>query len=688
MDEPLRRVFEPIMVGGVEIPNRIVAAPHATMFSSPPALLGGDDFVAYHVARAKGGIGLSIFEAMAVHPSSQAMTVSSDETIPRYREIVRALRPHGTRVFQQLFHIGHLNATTFGGGVPWSVSTQTSLAGVVGTPVTTAQIDEVVEAFGAAARRCREGGIDGVEVHASHGTLPFSFLSPLTNTRTDGYNGDLANRMRFLQEILRAMRRSAGDDFVVGVRLGASEMPGSVNEPELRLVIEELEREGLIDFLTTSYGDFYRPVTITGGMECPPGYQLPSSSQLADAATVPTMLTGRIRTLQEAEQILASGDGELISLTRALIADPDLVRKSRAGRVAEVRPCIGCNQGCMAAILNSPPRMACTVNPVVGFEATLDEHLVTPTAEPRRVLVVGGGPAGMEAARVAADGGHRVTLVEAEDELGGALRAGRRAPRYGELGSLVDWLTGAVERAGVEVRLSTRMTADDVEREGADVVIVATGSVPRMDGVQPAQPIAPARGVDLPHVRSSVDLLTGGVPEGARSALVVDTVGHFEAVAVAEALVDRGVAVTFVTSLASFGGPPVQATFREASALEFLHRGDFAVLARHHVDEITPTACHVRPMYSARTHEVPADIVVLVTQNEPQRTVYDELVAAGRPDVFLVGDAASPRDLTRAMAEAHRAARAIPDRRTSPSPVDPRLRVTHEVAPAAAEVSP
>lgn len=655
----LSRVFEPIQIRHLEVANRIVSAAHGTSFSSPPRLIGGDDLVAYHVARAKGGVGLSILEAMAVHPSSQAMSISDDRTVERYREIMQALRPYGTRVFQQLFHIGNIQYNTAGGGIPWSVSTVPSLTGLTGHPMTGPEIEELVAAFATAARRCRDGGLDGVELHCAHGTLPFAFLSSLYNNRTDGYGGALENRMRFVREILTAIREAVGDEFVVGIRLGASEIPGNVNEPELRTVIETLQDEGLIDYLMTSLGDFYRPVMITAGMEAPSGYQLPSSGQLTSAASVPTVVTGRLRTLDEAEQVLADGAADMVSMVRALIADPDLVRKGREGRSQEARPCIACNQGCMAAVLNNPPRMACSVNPVVGFERTLSEDLITRTDSPQRVLVVGGGPAGLEAARVAALAGHHVTLAEGSSTLGGALDVGRRAPRYAPLGDIVDWLADAVHRAGVEVKLGAHLSPDDVLADDADAVIVATGSTPRLDGFQPARPFERARGVELAHVRSSVQLLTGGLPDGAKTGLVLDTVGHFEAVAVAEYLIDHGLAVTFVTTLQSFGGIPVQATFREASALEFLHRGDFTVLARHYLSEITRESCVVSPLYSSRTREVAADVVVLVTQNEPNRAIFDALLAAGRSNIAIVGDAASPRDLTFAMAEGHRAARAI-----------------------------
>ncbi|MBF6621153.1 MAG: NADH:flavin oxidoreductase, partial [Patulibacter sp.] len=217
-------------------------------------------------------------------------------------------------------------------------------------------------------------------------------------------------------------------------------------------------------------------------------------------------------------------------------------------------------------------------------------------------------------------------------------------------------------RAGATVELDTRLTADEIRARGADTVILATGARPRMDGLQSARPFEPARGVGQGHVLSSRQLLTDGAPRGSATAVVLDTVGHFEAITSAEYLASQGLAVTFVTSLASFAGPAVHGTQRDISALEYLHAGDFCVLVRHHLVEIGASSCVVRPLQGERTRTVPADVVVLVTQNQPNRELYDELMEAGESDVLLVGDGASPRDFQVAMAEGHRVARAIPSR--------------------------
>jgi 2,4-dienoyl-CoA reductase-like NADH-dependent reductase (Old Yellow Enzyme family)/thioredoxin reductase len=650
----LKKIFEPIMIGKVEIPNRVVRTAHGTHLARDAF---DEDSIAYHAARAKGGCGLTIIEAASVHSSSENTLFNRDDrVIPGFQALMKAVRPYGMRVFEQLFHGGH---HTFGEGrrPPWSASTIPSPAvGAVPIPMGEPEIAEIVECFAQAARRCREGGLDGVEIHAAHGYLVHQFLSPLTNRRSDRYGGSLENRMRFLLEILRAVRKAVGADYVVGVRLSASQAPGSIAETELIEVRNALIAGRLIDFLDVSIGDYYRMDTMVSAMPSPTGYELPSSGQLTAGVDLPRIVSGRVRTLEDAEQILRDGAADLVSLVRAQIADPELVRKTRDGRSDEVRPCIGCNQGCIGGLIRDM-RLGCAVNPAVGFERTLAEDLITKSSAPRKLLVVGGGPAGMEAARVGALLGHKVVLAEANSRLGGAVNAAKRSPAYLGVGDIVNWQEREIYRLGVEVRLGTYLEAEGVLAERADAVIVATGSMPRMDGVQFGIPAQPASGVNLPHVVSSIDLLLGPGRDLGRSALVLDDTGHFEALAAAEWLIAKGVAVTFVTRFGTIT-PYVETTLRTVPALERLYKGDFTLLTRHQLLEIRAGSARVRPTQSERIVEVAADTVVLVTPNEPLRSLYDEL-RDRQSNIVLVGDALAPRDLQVAIGEGHRATRAL-----------------------------
>jgi 2,4-dienoyl-CoA reductase-like NADH-dependent reductase (Old Yellow Enzyme family)/NADPH-dependent 2,4-dienoyl-CoA reductase/sulfur reductase-like enzyme len=652
----LTRIFEPLAIRGVIIPNRIVRTGHLTKLA-----IGGvsDELIAYHLARARGGVGLSVLEACAVHPSSAlAMTSFDDSVIDGYRRLADAVRPHGMRLFQQLWHGGHVYNPP-GGGPPRGASDVPSpISGIPPVPLTRDEIGELVEAYAAAARRAVAGGLDGIEVHAGHGYLLHQFLSKLTNNRTDEYGGALVARMRFLVEVLEAVRGAVGEEVPVGVRVGAGQVSGDLGEADVAEVSRRLVELGLVDFLNVTSGDYYRMHQMMGGMDRPAGYMLPSSGAVtAEVRSVPRIVTGRFRTLEEADQVLRDGVADLVSMVRAHIADPDLVAKSRAGRPMSVRPCIGCNQGCIARTSGVDARMACTVNPAVGFESTLDERLIGRTSRPRYVLVVGGGPAGMEAARTARLRGHDVTLWEAAGELGGQLNVARRAPKMQGLDDILEWLRSQVRELGVTVRTSRFAEVADVLAAGPDVVIVATGAEPDLSGRLIAAPGTPVEGVDLPHVLSSVDLLAGAYPVPGSRAVVYDDLGQYEAVAVVEALLARDVDVTALTRHAGFGGY-VDAAMRLQPALERFaaYPAQFRVLPWAQPLSITPTDVVVA-IAGTGVEKVAADTVVMVTRKTSRRELAD--LANGVTDVRVVGDALSGRDLQVAIREGHLAGRTI-----------------------------
>ena len=648
----LHRIFEPIRIGAIEVPNRVVRTAHGTHFAQDRLT---EDFIAYHVARAKGGCGLSILEIASVHPSSVGTVRSFDDRIiPDYRRLMDQVRPHGMKVFQQLHHGG----AHFPGfdGIAWSASDVVSPLGHVPQPMSRSQIREVVDAFAAAAVRCREGGLDGVEIHGAHGYLFHQFLSPLTNLRTDEYGGGLENRLRLLMDTARAIRQAVGQGFVVGVRLSATEAPVGVTAKDNIAAIRALEAEKLIDYVNVSLGDYYRGASMNATMETPTGYELPSAVPVAAASSLPRIVAGRFRTLEEAEQVLRDGAADMVSLVRAQIADPDLVRKTREGMAERVRPCIACNQGCIGGLYRGG-KLGCLVNPAVGFEEQLSEDLIARTAKPRKVLVIGGGPAGMEAARIAALAGHEVILAEARPDLGGTVNIARRAPYLHTVGDIVQWLEAEVYRLGVEVRLNSYMDADAVRAEAADVIIVATGSYPRKDALQAAVPWVVVDGVDLPHVYSTHELFLASEAPTGKTALVLDDVGHLEAIAAVDTLMALGFAVTLITRHAMMT-PYVDSTQRTTPAMERFNRGDFTLMTRTVLKAIRPGETVVRPLNGEREQIVPADVVVLITANRALDEIYTELVDEVA-FIRRIGDAAAPRDIQAAIAEGRRVAMAL-----------------------------
>ncbi|MDP1795278.1 MAG: FAD-dependent oxidoreductase [Acidimicrobiales bacterium] len=648
-------IFQPINLAGTTIPNRIVRTAHSTAHGWVDAT---DDLILYHEARAKGGVGLSMLEIAGVHMSSPTqIPVYGDQVIAGFEKLVGRLHPHGMKVFQQLWHGGAAFPINLLGGAPWSASdVPNPEAGTVPLPMTQTMIDDLVAAFASAARRCKEGGIDGVEIHGAHGYLVGQFLSPLTNRREDDYGGSPENRTRFLREILTAIRAEVGSDYPVGVRFSASEEVDGGLEPDDVIKIAQ-QVEPLTDFIDVSLGSYYRFYKMLSTMDDPLGYELPKSGQVTRALQVPTIVTGRIMTLNHAEEIVAEGTADLVSMVRALIADPELVIKAREGRANEIRPCISSSQGCVGGIFGDTRRMGCVVNVAAGQEAMLPSDDPGKAPVPKKVMVIGGGAAGLEAARTAALRGHEVSLYELSRQLGGQVRIAALAPHRADYGAIVQWLGDEIERFGVKVHLGTFVDPDLVREVGADMVVIASGSTPRRDGFRISRPASPMPGADLPHVYTSWDLFgAGGRATVGSQAVVFDDTGGYEAISVAEELVHRGAAVTFVTRHSAIGHnvPAPGATILPAK--ERLYEGEFSVLTDAIPSAITTDAVEVQFLGSRGTTTVPADTVVMVGYNHPNRELADELGDyAGQ--VVVVGDANGSRTLQTAIHEGHMATR-------------------------------
>jgi 2,4-dienoyl-CoA reductase-like NADH-dependent reductase (Old Yellow Enzyme family) len=646
-------VDQPITIGGCEIRNRVVRAAHGTLFGMGEV---SERLIAYHEARARGGVGLSVVEIMTVHPSSLgALPGFLDTVSPGLEELARRCHAHDMRVFQQLWH-GGANSHPFEGGPGWAPSALPDpTEGRLPVAMTQGMIDEIIGAFAATARRCRDAGLDGVEVHAAHGYLVGSFLSPATNQRQDAYGGSLEDRTRFLEQILAAIRSETGPGFAVGFRISGSEsVPDGLVPDESARIVERVVGTGLTDYVSVSMGSYYAMPKFIGAMHEPAGYEIPTSDPVLRAAgEVPTIVVGRIHTLEHAERVIADGVADMVAMVRPTIADPDLVAKSLAGRADEVRPCISCNQGCVGGLFGPAQVMGCAVNPDVGREY----EDVAASAGSRRIAVVGGGPAGLEAAVTAATRGHQVVLYEAFEQLGGQVTWARRAPHRADLGLITDWLAARLDRLGVKVLLGTPATVEALTGGDVDAVIVATGSRP-----DPARPLrfrpgAVVPGMDLPHVLSPQAALAGEVP-APRRAVVFDELGTAAAPSVAEYLLAQGTEVVLATSLVTYAaelGPsfqrdPYHARLGADPRFQALTE---VTLARVDSDAVTLTGIH-----DGREHRVETDLVVPVVRGRPDTALHDRLAASG-VECHLVGDAVEPLDLQHAIATARRVARTV-----------------------------
>ena len=642
-------LFRPLQIGNCTVPNRIARTAHSTGTT-------GEDLIRYHEERAKGGIGLTIIEIAGVQPSSAtSIPVFTDRVLPFYEELSTRMHTYGTKVFQQLWHGG---AAYGRAGQPISASAVPAPSvNIVPRPMTKTMIDDTVVAFAAAAARCREGGMDGVELHGAHGYLIGQFLSPATNLRDDEYGGSLGNRTRFVVEILHAIRAEVGAGFPVGVRLSGTDfIQGGIDPTEASAIARHIEP--LVDFLDISMGSYWRFHKFLSTLDDPLGYELESSEQVTRSVRVPTIVTGRIMTLDHASHIVESGAADMVSLVRAMVADPHLVRKAREGREAEIRPCIGTSMGCVAQLMTTG-RLQCVVNIAAGKESTVAFETPAPAPVRKKVLIIGGGPAGLEAARTAALRGHEVHLYEMTAHLGGQVRMAASAPHRADLAALTAFLADEIKRLGVHVHLRTPVDPDLVIAEQPDEVIVATGSTPRRNGFQLSSPSVPVPGGSLAHVYTVWDVLGfGGSANIGRAAVVYDDTATFEAISAADTLLAANARVTIVSRLEQLGATiPYPPATVEASRERLLAAGVEFVPSMA-LREITATEVIVRGIGNELVRTFPADTVVIATYHEPNSEITDYLREAGL-NVHLAGNVNGTDTIFAAVHSAANIARAL-----------------------------
>ena len=647
-------VMSPLRLGGVELPNRVVRAPHLTQYTSRGRVT--ERFVAYHEARARGGVGLTILESATVdrRSSPAPLDASGDAVIEGWSMVAEAVHRHGMKVFAQLYHGGN-QVAPLDGGAPWSASTLPGWTlGLPATPMTPLMIEQVVASFAAAAGRAVAAGLDGVELHGAHGYLLAQFLSPLTNRRVDGYGGPLAHRVRFALEVLAAVRERVGAGFPVGIRLSGNEwLPGGLDSAACVEIAQAIDGSGLVDFIDLSAGLYQSMNKVVGSTWEPHGYELADSVRVARAVRTPCVVTGRILDLAHADAIIARGDAAMVSMVRATIADAGLVKRTLRGEAP--RPCIGCLQGCFGGLYVKD--LGCTVNPTVGLESVADETIPR-AALPREVLVIGAGPAGLEAARVAALRGHRVLLVEQHEQPGGQVRWARRAPGRSDVGTIVDWLEREVRRLGVEVRTGVAASPGDLAAFGRpDVVVVATGPVRRRGILQMGRPALAIDTAQALPIYDPAEVLAGtrSLPRG--PVVVLDDVGHIEGMSVCEALVEAGhpvIAVSRYLELASQVLPP----FAAWAGREHLARSDFRMHGRSYVSGVAAEGVAVASLDGGVERRIDAAALVTIGFHEPETAWCDTLAKLG-VEALTVGDARTQRFLTVAINEAHRVAREI-----------------------------
>ncbi len=475
-------LFRPLTIGGVQIRNRIVSTGHDTTMPTDGRV--NERLIAYHRARAAGGVGLIVCQVTGVHESARytnhVLMGTDDSCIDGFTRLAETVHAEGAKLFVQLFHPGREMTESLDGTAPiaWAPSVSPSERfHVIPRAMSEAMIAEVIAGYGAAAARLARAGVDGVEIVASHGYLPAQFLNPTVNRRTDRWGGSEENRRRFLEEAIASARAAVGDRLAVGLRMSGNEQyeegsGGEICLNTIRALAGRIDYVSLVDGTSATLGG---AMHIVPPMYFEPGYVAPFSAEVKAAVDLPVIVTGRINQPQEAEKLLARGAADLCGMTRAMICDPQMPAKAEAGRVDDIRACIGCNQACIGHF-HKGHAISCIQFPESGRE--LEFGKVEPAAVPKRVMVIGGGPGGMKAAIAAAARGHDVTLYEAEKQLGGQARLAQLLPHRAEFGGIITNLEHELRASGARVLTATRVDAAKVRAEAPEVVILATGATP------------------------------------------------------------------------------------------------------------------------------------------------------------------------------------------------------------------
>ena len=650
-----RSLFTPIQVGRLTLKNRIYSSGHAEAMAEGGR--PGERLSRYHAAKARGGCALTIFGgSSSVHPSSPAaawkqIANHDDSIIPAYRALADAVHAHDCLVFTQLTHMGRraqadgeeANVLVAPSQIPERVHRE------VPHELEAEQIVEIVRAFGQAARRCREGGLDGIELSMAHNHLIDQFWSPLFNQRLDDYGGSLDNRLRFGFEVLREIRRTVGRDFVVGARISGDEFTrGGLTAGDMAEIARRLAASGLLDFLSIIGGGAHTyelQAAAVPNMSYATGVFVPLAAAIKQAAPgIPILHASRIVDPAHADRLVAAGQIDVVGMTRALIADPDLPRKALESRLDDIRTCVGANEGCIDRIYQGKP-VTCVQNPATGREAELAE--VRAATTPKKVVVVGGGVAGLEAARMAAVRGHRVVLFEKASELGGQVLLAARAPERSEYAGIVRFLAAQVRKLAVDVRLAVEATPSVVLAERPAAVVIATGSHPF---------VPPVPGSDGKHVVTDRDVLAGEAKVGT-SVVVVDDVHTQEALSTAELLLSQGKRVEVISPL-FYVGQDVGVT-SIAPLYRRLFTAGVVLTPGTELRAVEGSSVIVANVYSGLERRIEGvDTVVLAAGSRSTDALYRAL-KGHVAELYAVGDCVAPRGVHQALLDATRIARAI-----------------------------
>lgn len=670
------RLFSELPLRGHVVKNRIVFPPTCPSWVGDPQSARFNDLAApYYEERASGGAGLIIIGGTHVHRSSIAAPLAQpglweDGQIPGFAKVAEAVHRHGAKLAVQLRHTGvrgfpqYKMDPGYDLGATWytMAPSQVPLGEFPGghTPkeLSGDEIEELLDCHASAARRAMEAGLDGVEFHLSHGYLSWQFLSPLYNKRTDQWGGSYEGRLRFSLEALRRMRAAIGPDAFLGFRINSTSLwPGDLEEADVQRIVADLQAGAAVDFVDVSVGVHHQ--WIHAPMHFEGGWEREYAAGIKAISSTPVFAVGRITTPEVAEELLSSGVADAIGLARQLFADPDWVLKVAEDRSGDIRRCVAANH-CWKSVSRGQ-RVQCVYNPAVGRERHWGKAVPLETSDPKRIVVVGAGPAGLEFARIAARRGHTVSVYEKDAEAGGHVRVQSMLPGRGPYREIARWLEEQARAAGAKIHTGSEVTGASLaglcRDAGADHVVVATGSRVCRDGFQ-GWTGAALPGADRARCVGWDEVLTGQA-EAAGNVLVLDDQADLTGPLIAVHAARSGAAsVTLVTRWPMVASETVADAYFEWIMPQVYEAG-VRLLVDHFVAGLAETSATLYNIYTpGRTFEIPADTVVMATARQSVNSLAGAARGAGVP-ATVIGDAVAPRGTFEAVFEGHRHGREI-----------------------------
>ncbi len=643
-----KHLFSPIQIGSMTVRNRIVCTSHETMYTEPHTFLPTDRLTGYYVGKAKGGVGLIFTHALACHESSHFNVLAHPQAPARFKKTADAIHEHGARFIGQIFHYG--GETFLQGASPWAPSV--FLAPNDWKPsheMTIEEIHSVRDGFVQAARVLQDAGLDGVEIHAAHGYLLTEFMNKFHNQRQDEYGGSLENRLRLVIEITDAVREAVGKSFVVGMRINGDDfLEGANTLDDMKVIAPMLTAKGNLDYISVAAGTHRHPNIAVEPMYFPLSSLIYLAAAIKEVVNIPVIGRGRVNDPVQAEDLLASNQLDLVGMTRPSIADPEFPNKAREGRLDEIRKCLACNEGCFGRVGGVPPAtLGCVMNTGVGRETEPGWSTPLPAVKKKRIMVIGGGPAGLETARQAAARGHNVSLYEKGPELGGLTVVAARAPGREGFLDLQRYQTYQMKLLGVNVHLNTEATLDTVKAEKPDAVVVATGSIPIIPNIP---------GADQPNVTEVRAVLSGKVETG-QNVLIIAGEQHIEALSTADYLASQGKTVHVVTE-EHFAGSKIEPSTM-TSLYQRLYQNHVNLVPNTAVKEIsgnTVIGANVFTREETRFDNI--DTVVVAFSGRENSSLHTRLKGMVK-ELYAVGDCAGVRRLFAATRDAGNLGRKI-----------------------------